>query len=158
MFVESHEIDEVTQLCSLRSSAFRVGRNFGETLRNFTNFWQHFAFRISRNRKTCTLRNYVILVIWCFASNIISIEEKKSSTDSFVSDDPRVYEPVCYEMLVGKEYYTRVWGRTWHKLLDLFQDSRVWGRKKNYSIFFRTLDCMRLVTTYYFRTLDSQTT
>ena len=25
--------------------------------------------------------------------------------DSFVSDDPRVYEPACYEMLFGKEYY-----------------------------------------------------
>ena len=31
--------------------------------------------------------------------------KKKLSTDSFVSDDPRVYEPACYEMLVGKEYY-----------------------------------------------------
>ena len=31
--------------------------------------------------------------------------EKKLSTYSFVSDDPLVYEPVYYEMLVGKEYY-----------------------------------------------------
>ena len=31
--------------------------------------------------------------------------KKKLFTDSFVSDDPRVYEPVCYEMLVAKEYY-----------------------------------------------------
>ena len=36
--------------------------------------------------------------------NIILIEKKKS-TDSFVSDDPCVYEPACYEMLVGKVYY-----------------------------------------------------
>ena len=33
---------------------------------------------------------------------------KKISTDSFVSDDPRVYEPVCYEMLVAKEYYIQI--------------------------------------------------
>ena len=31
--------------------------------------------------------------------------EKKLSTYSFVSDDRRVYEPVCYKMLVGKVYY-----------------------------------------------------
>ena len=36
--------------------------------------------------------------------NMILIE-KKLSTDSFVSDDPRVYEPACYEILVGKVYY-----------------------------------------------------
>ena len=33
------------------------------------------------------------------------MEEKKLSTDSFVNDDPRVYEPVCYEMLVAREKY-----------------------------------------------------
>ena len=85
--------------CSLRSLAFCVGRNFGEASRNFTNFWQNFASRISRNKKICTLRNYAILLISCFASNIILIEKKKWSTDSFVSDDPRVYEPVCYETI-----------------------------------------------------------
>ena len=41
--------------------------------------------------------------------NIILIE-KKLSTDSFVSDDPCVYEPVCYEMMVGKEYYAKFYG------------------------------------------------
>ena len=29
---------------------------------------------------------------------------KKLSTDSFVSDDPRVYKPVSYEMLVANNY------------------------------------------------------
>ena len=82
-----------------------MGQHFCETLRNFTNFWQNFAFRISRDRKTCTLRIYVILLISSFSLNIISIEEKKLSTDLFVSDDPRVYKPVRYEMLVDKEYY-----------------------------------------------------
>ena len=33
---------------------------------------------------------------------------KKLSTYSFASDDPCVYEPVCYEMLVGKEYYAEM--------------------------------------------------
>ena len=105
MFRASHEIEEVTKLCSLRSSSFRVGRNFGKPLLNFTNFWQNVTFCISRNRKTCTLRNYVILLISCFASNKFWMMKKKLSTDSFVNDDPRVYEPVCYEILVGKEYY-----------------------------------------------------
>ena len=108
MFGASHEIDEVTLLCCLRSLAFRVGQHFCETLRNFTNFWQNFAFLISRNRKTFTLRIYVILLISSFSLSIISIEEKKWSTDSFVSNDPRVYETVCYEMLVGKEYYAQL--------------------------------------------------
>ena len=31
--------------------------------------------------------------------------KKKWSTDTFVSDDPFVYEPVWYEMMVGKVYY-----------------------------------------------------
>ena len=35
---------------------------------------------------------------------------KKLSTDLFVSDDPCVYEPVCYEMMVGKEYYAKFYG------------------------------------------------
>ena len=50
---------------------------WGETLQNSTNFWQNCTFRISRNRETCTLSNYFILLISCFASNIISIEDKK---------------------------------------------------------------------------------
>ena len=29
-------------------------------------------------------------------------------TDSFVSDDPCVYDSVCYEMMVGKVYYALV--------------------------------------------------
>ena len=37
--------------------------------------------------------------------NIILIDKKKLSTDSFVSDDPCVYEPVCHEIMVGKVYY-----------------------------------------------------
>ena len=47
---------------------------------------------------------YKVMSISWLAPNIIVIE-KNWSTDSFVSDDPRVYERVCYEMLVGKEYY-----------------------------------------------------
>ena len=30
---------------------------------------------------------------------------KAKFCQSFVSDDPRVYEPVFYEILVAKEYY-----------------------------------------------------
>ena len=61
----------------------------------------------SLNSKSSTLRNYVILLVLCFVSNIISFEEKNLSTDSFVMDDPLVYEPVCCDMLVAKEYYAK---------------------------------------------------
>ena len=82
---------------------------WGEIFAKLCEISQTFGKILSfRNRKTCTLRIYVILLISCFSSNIISIEERKWSTDSFVSDDPLLYEQVCYEMLVGKEYYAPV--------------------------------------------------
>ena len=80
---------------------------WGEFWRNFAKFHKLLAkFRLSHfaKQENCTLRNYVILLISCFASNI----KKKWSTDWFESDDPRVYEPVCYEMLIAKEYYAQM--------------------------------------------------
>ena len=80
-----------------------MGRNFGETLQKFHKLLA--KFRLSHFAKQENLHTMKLshLLISFFASNIISIEKKKS-TDSFVSDDPRVYEPACYEMLVATEY------------------------------------------------------
>ena len=65
-------------------------------------------FRPTRNeKKDRKLQSYVTSSILWLAPNIILIEKIKKSADLYVSDDPRVYEPVCYEMLVGKGYYAK---------------------------------------------------
>ena len=61
-------------------------------------------FRHTRNAKDRKLQSYVTSSISWLAPNIILIE-KKISTYSYASDDPCVYEPVFYEMMVGKVYY-----------------------------------------------------
>ena len=49
--------------------------------------------------RVASLNNTIHLLISCFATNMISILKKtRLSTDSFVSNDPRVYEPFDYEM------------------------------------------------------------
>ena len=63
------------------------------------------TFHPMRNAEDRKLQSYFTLSISGLAPNIILIEKKRLSTDSFVSDDPRVYEPVYYEKLVAKEYY-----------------------------------------------------
>ena len=57
----------------MRSLAFRVRRNFGETLQNLTDFWQ--ISLLAKQEILHTTIN-VILLISCFSSNIILIEEK----------------------------------------------------------------------------------
>ena len=69
-------------------------------------FWRNFAFRETGILHSTNLRNFVNFMF--FIKHNFDWR-KKSSTDSFVSDDPRVYEPACYEMMVGKVYYALAW-------------------------------------------------
>ena len=86
-------------LCKFSCSAKCEKRNFAKSLLNFAKFRKNF------DPRDCKQQSYVTSSISWLAPNIILIEKKNWSTDSFVSDDPLVYEPVCYEMVVGKEYY-----------------------------------------------------
>ena len=70
-----------------------------EISQSFAKISQHAKRQRSQTTKLCHFVNFMT------CPSIILIEKKKWSTDSFVSDDPCVYEPVYYEMLVGKIYY-----------------------------------------------------
>ena len=76
----------------------------GEILAKFQKLLANFAFRETGNFAHYEFMSFCYFM---FSSNIILIEEKNYLHIHFLSDDPRVYEPACYEMLVGKVYYAK---------------------------------------------------
>ena len=68
-------------------------------MQNFAKSLPHVKRQRSQTTKLCYFVNFMT------CPNIILIEKKKLSTDSYVSGDPCVYEPFCYELMVGKVYY-----------------------------------------------------
>ena len=72
-----------------------------EISQSFAKISPHAKRQRSQTTNLCHFVNFMT------CPNLILIE-KKRSIDSFVSDDPWVYEPVCYQMMVGKEYYARM--------------------------------------------------
>ena len=84
---------------------FREMRNFAKSLWNFTKF--RLKFRPTRKDEDRKLQSYVTSSISWLAPNIILIEKKMIYRFICKWWPPRVYEQVCYEMLVAKEYYAK---------------------------------------------------